>query len=156
MFHYSKQLRELWDWRFRYPLRGLRQSNNLKTIAKLEKYKMCGIDTSRDKSRDFDLVSLTSWLTLTAKFSLAIDKIYFLTFTQFPITIATTLSTKSFSIFLWRWWIYISFRYEAILLYLSSLSCWYWTEPIIIISLLMSPLLRHTPSLWITHKENGP
>jgi hypothetical protein len=39
---------------------GLRQSNNLKTIAKLEKYKMYGIDTSRDKSRDFDIVSLTS------------------------------------------------------------------------------------------------
>jgi hypothetical protein len=27
---------------------------------------------------------------------------------------------------------------------------------IIIISPLMSPLLGHTPSLWITHKENGP
>jgi hypothetical protein len=27
---------------------------------------------------------------------------------------------------------------------------------IIIISLLMSPLLRHRPSLWIIHKENGP
>jgi hypothetical protein len=26
----------------------------------------------------------------------------------------------------------------------------------IIISLLMSPLLGHRPSLWITHKENGP
>jgi hypothetical protein len=26
----------------------------------------------------------------------------------------------------------------------------------IIISLLMSPLLGHSPSLWITHKENGP
>jgi hypothetical protein len=26
----------------------------------------------------------------------------------------------------------------------------------IIISLLMSPLLGHKPSLWITHKENGP
>jgi hypothetical protein len=26
---------------------------------------------------------------------------------------------------------------------------------IIIISLLMSPLLGHRPSLWITHKENG-
>jgi hypothetical protein len=25
-----------------------------------------------------------------------------------------------------------------------------------IISLLMSPLLGHRPSLWITHKENGP
>jgi hypothetical protein len=25
----------------------------------------------------------------------------------------------------------------------------------IIISLLMSPLLGHKPSLWITHKENG-
>jgi hypothetical protein len=25
----------------------------------------------------------------------------------------------------------------------------------IIISLLMSPLLGHRPSLWITHKENG-
>jgi hypothetical protein len=37
---------------------GRTQSNNLKTIAKLEKYKMYGIDTSRDKSRDFDLVSL--------------------------------------------------------------------------------------------------
>jgi hypothetical protein len=24
------------------------------------------------------------------------------------------------------------------------------------ISLLMSPLLAHRPSLWITHKENGP
>jgi hypothetical protein len=53
-------------------IRGLRQSNNL--IAKLEKFKLYGI--SRDISRDFDLVSLT-WLTLTAKFSLAIDKIYF-------------------------------------------------------------------------------
>jgi hypothetical protein len=42
--------------------RRLRQSNNLKTIAKLEKYKMYGIDTSCDKSRDFDLVLLTSWL----------------------------------------------------------------------------------------------
>jgi hypothetical protein len=41
---------------------GLRQSNNLKTIAKLGKYKMYRIDTSRDKSRDFDLVSLISWL----------------------------------------------------------------------------------------------
>jgi hypothetical protein len=39
---------------------GLRQSNNLKTIAKLEKYKMYKIDTRRDKSRDFDLVTLTS------------------------------------------------------------------------------------------------
>jgi hypothetical protein len=27
---------------------------------------------------------------------------------------------------------------------------------IIIISLLMSQLLGHRPSLWITHKENGP
>jgi hypothetical protein len=27
---------------------------------------------------------------------------------------------------------------------------------IIIISLLMSLLLGHRPSLWITHKENGP
>jgi hypothetical protein len=27
---------------------------------------------------------------------------------------------------------------------------------IIIISILMSPLLEHRPSLWITHKENGP
>jgi hypothetical protein len=27
---------------------------------------------------------------------------------------------------------------------------------IIIIILLMSPLLGHRPSLWITHKENGP
>jgi hypothetical protein len=27
---------------------------------------------------------------------------------------------------------------------------------IIMISLLMSPLLGHMPSLWITHKENGP
>jgi hypothetical protein len=26
----------------------------------------------------------------------------------------------------------------------------------LIISLLMSPLLRHRPSLWITHKEIGP
>jgi hypothetical protein len=25
-----------------------------------------------------------------------------------------------------------------------------------IISLLISPLLGHRPSLWITHKENGP
>jgi hypothetical protein len=57
-------------------LRGLRQSNNLKTIAKLEKYKMNGIDTSRDKLRYFNLVSLTC-LTLTAKFSLTIDKIYY-------------------------------------------------------------------------------
>jgi hypothetical protein len=38
---------------------GLRQSNNLKTIEKLEKFKMYGFDTSCDKSRDFDLVSLT-------------------------------------------------------------------------------------------------
>jgi hypothetical protein len=27
---------------------------------------------------------------------------------------------------------------------------------IIIISLLMSPLLGHRPSLWITYKESGP
>jgi hypothetical protein len=47
---------------------------------------MYGIDTSCDKSCDFDLVSLTSRLTLTAKFSLTIDKIYFV------ITIATTTS----------------------------------------------------------------
>jgi hypothetical protein len=40
-------------------IRGLRQINNLKTIAKFKKYKMYGIDTSRDKPRDFDLVSLT-------------------------------------------------------------------------------------------------
>jgi hypothetical protein len=46
-------------------------------IAKLEKYKIYGIVTSRDKSRDFDLVSLTSWLTLTDKFSLTVDNIYF-------------------------------------------------------------------------------
>jgi hypothetical protein len=26
----------------------------------------------------------------------------------------------------------------------------------IIISLIMSPLLGHRPSLWITHKKNGP
>jgi hypothetical protein len=37
--------------------RGLRQSNNLKTTAKTEKYKMYEMDTSRDKSRDFDLRS---------------------------------------------------------------------------------------------------
>jgi hypothetical protein len=32
-----------------------------------------------------------------------------------------------------------------------------WTRNyrFIIISLLMSPLLGHRPSLWITHKENG-
>jgi hypothetical protein len=48
------QCRELSEnWR-------LRQSNNLKTIAKLAKYKMYGIDTSRDKSRNFDLDKLTS------------------------------------------------------------------------------------------------
>jgi hypothetical protein len=35
-----------------------------------------GFDTSRDKSRDFDLVSLTSGLTLAAKFS-TIDKTIF-------------------------------------------------------------------------------
>jgi hypothetical protein len=61
---------------------GFRQSNNLKTLAKFEKYKMYGIDSSRDKSRDFDLVSPTFCLTLTAKFSLTtnkIDKIYFFT-----------------------------------------------------------------------------
>jgi hypothetical protein len=29
-------------------------------------------------------------------------------------------------------------------------------QVIIIISLLLSPLLGHRPSLWITHKENGP
>jgi hypothetical protein len=40
--------------------KGLRQSKNLKMMAKLERYKMYGIDTSRDKPRDFDLVSLTS------------------------------------------------------------------------------------------------
>jgi hypothetical protein len=34
-------------------IRGLRQSKNLITIAKLEKYKIYGIE-SRDKSRDFD------------------------------------------------------------------------------------------------------
>jgi hypothetical protein len=39
---------------------GLRQSNKLKTMAKLEKYKTFGIDTICDKSRDFDLVPLTS------------------------------------------------------------------------------------------------
>jgi hypothetical protein len=38
---------------------------------------MYGIGTSRDKSRDFDLVSLTSWLTLTVKFSLTMNKIFF-------------------------------------------------------------------------------
>jgi hypothetical protein len=27
---------------------------------------------------------------------------------------------------------------------------------IIIISLLMSPLLEHRPSLWITHRVKGP
>jgi hypothetical protein len=37
-------------------------------IAKLDKYKMYGIDTIRDKSRDFDLVSHTSSLPLTIKF----------------------------------------------------------------------------------------
>jgi hypothetical protein len=58
--------------------RGLSQSNNLKTRAKLEKFKMCGIDTNRDKSRDFDLVSLNSCLALTAKFSLTINQIYFI------------------------------------------------------------------------------
>jgi hypothetical protein len=47
---------------------------------------MYGIDTSPDKSRDFDLVSFTSRLTLTAKYSLTIDK-YFLSFKQFTITI---------------------------------------------------------------------
>jgi hypothetical protein len=57
--------------------RELRQSNNLKMIAMLERYKMYGIETSRDKSRDFDLVSLISSLTLTAKLSQTIDKIYF-------------------------------------------------------------------------------
>jgi hypothetical protein len=58
---------------------------------KLEKYKMYGIDTRHDKSRDFDFVSLTSWLTLTAKFLLTLDKIYFLSFQQFLITIAATM-----------------------------------------------------------------
>jgi hypothetical protein len=58
-------------------IKGLKQSNNLKTTEKLEKYKMYWIDTSRDKSRDFDLVSLTSSPTLTAKFSLTLDEIYF-------------------------------------------------------------------------------
>jgi hypothetical protein len=33
---------------------------NIKTIAKLEKYKKYGIDTNREKSRDFDLLSLAS------------------------------------------------------------------------------------------------
>jgi hypothetical protein len=54
---------------------------------------MYGIDTSHDKSRDFDLMSLTFWLTLTAKFSLTIDKMYFLRlfiFKQFTITNTTT------------------------------------------------------------------
>jgi hypothetical protein len=31
-----------------------------------------------------------------------------------------------------------------------------WKGMYIIISLLMSPLLGHRPSLWITHKENEP
>jgi hypothetical protein len=29
-------------------------------------------------------------------------------------------------------------------------------ELYLIINLLMSPLLGHRPTLWITHKENGP
>jgi hypothetical protein len=38
----------------------------------------------------------------------------------------------------------------------SSLYVMYHLIIIIIISLLMSPLLEHRPSLWIIHKENGP
>jgi hypothetical protein len=30
------------------------------------------------------------------------------------------------------------------------------TQPVIIISLLMSPLLGQRFSFWVTHKENGP
>jgi hypothetical protein len=40
-------------WEFIPMLRGLRRSNNLKTIAKFEKYKIYGIDTSRNKSLPF-------------------------------------------------------------------------------------------------------
>jgi hypothetical protein len=32
----------------------------------------------------------------------------------------------------------------------------HYQNDFIVISLLMSPLLDHRPSLWITHKENGP
>jgi hypothetical protein len=40
--------------------KGLKHSNNLKSTAKLEKYKIFVIDTSLGKSRDFNLVSFTS------------------------------------------------------------------------------------------------
>jgi folate-binding Fe-S cluster repair protein YgfZ len=46
----------------------LTQSNNLNTIAKLEKYKIYVTDTSRDKSRYFDIVPFTFRLTLTDDF----------------------------------------------------------------------------------------
>jgi hypothetical protein len=41
---------------YKYVLfRYLESITQAKTIAKLEKYQMYGIDTSRDKSHDFDL-----------------------------------------------------------------------------------------------------
>jgi hypothetical protein len=43
---------------------GLRQNNNLKTIANLEKYTIYGFDTSRHKFPDFDF-SLTHLFTDT-------------------------------------------------------------------------------------------
>jgi hypothetical protein len=38
----------------------------------------------------------------------------------------------------------------------NSYMLYYSPNYIIIISLLMSPLLGHRPSLWVRHKENGP
>jgi hypothetical protein len=78
----------------------LRQSDNLKTITKLENYKMYEIDTSRDKSHDFDFLTDTN-CKIFAEYRPNI----FLTFKQFNITIATTmytLPTKLFSISLRR------------------------------------------------------
>jgi hypothetical protein len=37
-----------------------------------------------------DTINYIPWLTLTAKFSVTMDKIYLLTFKEFTITIATT------------------------------------------------------------------
>jgi hypothetical protein len=57
-------------------VQGSYTKSQLKNDSEFEKYKMYGIDTSRDKSRDFDLMSLTYLLTLTVIFSPTIEKIY--------------------------------------------------------------------------------
>jgi hypothetical protein len=45
---------------------------------------------------------------------------------------------------------------SAVLLIANSVLQNVGVSDLVIISLLMSPLLGHRPSLWITHKENGP